>query len=194
MWYSNRKIFSVLASTIPLAIAIAAASPAEARDMGYSDRPDGGVEIGFSNGCTVIYNRNADRGEHSGKCKNKQLRKADGAASSYLKTSKSKSKSSAESTTGNTGKSNSGYPGSSTVGRSPVAENQMQTYCRQEATTTLETGPDFIVTLPVEKRGNSYVVYGQSPRSGTNVTTFECRFDSNRVFEEIKVTQNAQPE
>jgi hypothetical protein len=134
------------------------------------------------------------RGGHSGKCKNKQLRKADDAASSYLKASKSKSNSSADSTAGNTGQSNSGYPGSSTVGRSPVAGNQMQSYCQREAMTALETGPDFIVTLPVEHRGDSYVVYGQSPRSGTNVTTFECRFDSNRVFEKIKVTHNAQPE
>jgi hypothetical protein len=192
MWYSNRNTFSVLTSTILLAIAIAASS-AVAKDMRYSDRPDGGVEIGFSNGCTVIFNHSAVRGGHSGKCKNKQLRKADNAASSYLKTSKNKSKNSAESTPGNTGE-DSGYPGSGAVGRNPVAKNQMQSYCQREAMTKLETGPDFIVMLPVESRGDSYVVYGQSPRSGTNVTTFECHFDSNHVFEKITVTHNAQPD
>ena len=193
MWYSTRNAFSVLTSTILLAIAIAAASPAVAKDMRYSDRPDGGVEIGFSNGCTVIYNHSAVRGGHSGKCKNKQLRKADDAASSYLKTSKNKSKNSAESTPGNTGE-DSGYPGSGAVGRSPVAKNQMQSYCQREAMTTLETGPDFIVTLPVESRGDSYIVYGQSPRSGTNVTTFECHFDSKGIFNKVKVTHRAQQE
>ncbi|MBN2629893.1 MAG: hypothetical protein JXR75_05075 [Rhodobacteraceae bacterium] len=57
-----------------------------------------------------------------------------------------------------------------------VAEPEMAAFCTGEAAAKLGTRPRNILTLPVEKSGGKYIVYGQSPAEGSDVTTFECKF------------------
>ena len=70
-----------------------------------------------------------------------------------------------------------------------VPQSQMQKYCQGEASAKLDVRPNYISTLPVERSGDQYVVYGQSPTSGSNVTLFECTFNKHGVFRGVEVTQ-----
>ena len=69
-----------------------------------------------------------------------------------------------------------------------VAEPKMAAFCTGEAATKLGTRPHNILTLPVEKSGGEYIVYGQSPAKGAEVTTFECKLGSDRKYQGIKIT------
>jgi hypothetical protein len=69
-----------------------------------------------------------------------------------------------------------------------VAEPEMAAFCTGEAAAKLGTRPRNILTLPVEKTGGKYTVYGQSPADGAEVTTFECTFGSDRKYKGIKIT------
>jgi hypothetical protein len=69
-----------------------------------------------------------------------------------------------------------------------VAEPEMGAFCAGEAAAKLGTRPRNILTLPVEKSGGKYIVYGQSPADGADVTTFECTFGSDRKYSGIKIT------
>jgi hypothetical protein len=69
-----------------------------------------------------------------------------------------------------------------------VAEPEMAAFCTGEAAAKLGTRPRNILTLPVEKAGGKYIVYGQSPAEGADVTTFECTFGSDRKYKGIKIT------
>ena len=69
-----------------------------------------------------------------------------------------------------------------------VAEPEMAAFCTGEAAAKLGTRPRNIMTLPVEKSGGKYIVYGQSPTEGADVTTFECTFGSDRKYSGIKIT------
>ncbi|MBC2836679.1 hypothetical protein [Paragemmobacter straminiformis] len=69
-----------------------------------------------------------------------------------------------------------------------VAEPQMAAFCTGEAAAKLGTRPRNILTLPVEKKRGKYIVYGQSPADGADVTTFECSFGSDRKYKGIKIT------
>jgi hypothetical protein len=69
-----------------------------------------------------------------------------------------------------------------------VAEPEMAAFCTGEAAAKLGTRPRNIMTLPVEKSGGKYIVYGQSPAEGADVTTFECKFGADRKYQGIKIT------
>jgi hypothetical protein len=69
-----------------------------------------------------------------------------------------------------------------------VAEPEMAAFCAGEAAAKLGTRPRNILTLPVEKSGWKYKVYGQSPAEGADVTTFECSFGSDKTYSGIKIT------
>jgi hypothetical protein len=69
-----------------------------------------------------------------------------------------------------------------------VAEPEMAAFCAGEAAAKLGTRPRNILTLPVEKSGGKFIVYGQSPADGADVTTFECTFGSDRKYTGIKIT------
>lgn len=69
-----------------------------------------------------------------------------------------------------------------------VAESELAAFCTGEAAAKLGTRPRKIMTLPVEKSGGKYIVYGQSPADGADVTTFECKFGSDRKYQGIKIT------
>lgn len=135
----------------------------QARDIEVMDRSDGGVDVEFPNGCFINYDRYGNRGAHQNRCKNQQLERADEAVKNHM--------------------DNHG----STSGDS-VPEAQMQRYCQGEASAELNERPNYISTLPVERMGSQYVVYGQSPPSGSNATTFECTFNKHGVFRGVEVT------
>lgn len=78
--------------------------------------------------------------------------------------------------------------GATMAGAKVVAEPEMAAFCIGEAAAKLGTRPRNILTLPVEKSGGNYIVYGQSPAEGADVTTFECSFGSDRKYRGIKIT------
>ncbi|MGA9575249.1 MAG: hypothetical protein WBS20_15020 [Lysobacterales bacterium] len=166
MLYVNRFNFSVIAGAVLVAGALMHATTSHARDMDITDRSDGGIEIRFQNGCFIAYDQYGERGGHAGQCKNRQFERADEAAKAHQK---SNSNTSADS----------------------VPEGQMQKYCMGEASAELNTRPTNISTQSVERRGNKYVVHGQSPQSGSNATTFECTFNQHGVFKGVGITSRA---
>jgi hypothetical protein len=166
MWRVKRSGFPLIAGTILVAGALMAPTPGQAKGMDINDISDGGFEVRFDNGCFVAYDRYGERGEHANNCKNNQLAKADEAARSYSRSN-----------------SNS----STSASADPVPVGQMQNFCLGEASAKLNTSPGNISTLPVEHSGNKYIVRGQTPQSGSNLTTFECTFDQNGVFKDIRL-------
>lgn len=78
--------------------------------------------------------------------------------------------------------------GGATAEAKVVAERELAAFCTGEAAAKLGTRPRNILTLPVEKSGGKYMVYGQSPAEGADVTTFECTFGSDRTYKGIKIT------
>jgi len=162
----ENSILSIFAGTA-LVTGIMLATTVQARDMEVNDIAQGGIEVRFHNGCYVTYDRYGNRGEQGRDCKNKQLELADETARSrYGSHSNSSSNSSANS----------------------VPEGQMSRYCMGEASAELNENPRYIATQPAVRSGNRYVVIGQTPESGSNVTTFECTFDHNGVFRGVEVT------
>jgi len=69
-----------------------------------------------------------------------------------------------------------------------VAEPALAAFCTREAAAELGTPPGNILTLPVERSGGRYIVYGQSPTDGADVTTFECTFDGHRTYIGLTIT------
>jgi hypothetical protein len=69
-----------------------------------------------------------------------------------------------------------------------VAEPELAAFCTGEAAAELGTRPGNILTLPVERSGGRYIVYGQSPTDGADVTTFECTFGGDRSFIGLTIT------
>lgn len=68
-----------------------------------------------------------------------------------------------------------------------VSEEAMVSHCAEAAATKLGVMMNDVLTLPAEKTGGKFHVYGQYPASGNNVTTFECVYDSKRNFKSISV-------
>lgn len=63
-----------------------------------------------------------------------------------------------------------------------VAVSDMGRYCVGEASAYFGQRPQNMATLPVEQYGGQYIVYGQFPPDGSNVTTFQCYFDGGGEF------------
>lgn len=63
-----------------------------------------------------------------------------------------------------------------------VAQRDMPRYCVGEASGAFGVRPQEISTLPLERSGGQYIVYGQYPPDGVNVTTFQCYFDAAGRF------------
>ncbi len=166
MSYVKKLSLPVIAGAVLLAGALLAPATSQAKDMQVTSRSDGGVEVKFPNGCFVAYDQYGNRGGHAGQCKNKQYERADDAAKSHLNAS------------GNTSANS-------------VPEGQMSRYCMGEASAELNENPRYISTQPVQRMGNKYVVYGQTPESGSNVTTFVCTFNQSGVFKGVEVTHRA---
>ncbi|ETX28642.1 hypothetical protein RISW2_05980 [Roseivivax isoporae LMG 25204] len=63
-----------------------------------------------------------------------------------------------------------------------VVEAGMASHCAEAAATELGVMMNDVLTLPVERSGGTYHVYGQYPDSGSDLTLFECQYDSGRSF------------
>ena len=61
----------------------------------------------------------------------------------------------------------------------------MAKFCVGEASAMFNLRPQEFSTLPVERDRGGYVVYGEFPADGINVTTFECHFDSSGAFRRV---------
>lgn len=59
-----------------------------------------------------------------------------------------------------------------------VAQGDMPRFCEGEASARFHVSPREILTLPLERTGGGFAVYGQFPPEGRRVTTFVCHFDS----------------
>lgn len=58
-----------------------------------------------------------------------------------------------------------------------VDEAAMRRTCRQSAASEFGQRPKHVLVLPVERNGDGYLVYGQYPEDGADVTTFRCKFN-----------------
>jgi len=67
----------------------------------------------------------------------------------------------------------------------PVAEGDMLKYCQGEAASKFDVSPREILTMPLQRSGSGYVVYGQYPQQGSNVTRFECHYSPSRTFQNL---------
>lgn len=63
-----------------------------------------------------------------------------------------------------------------------VAEPAMASHCAEAVATELGVLMNDVLTLPVERSGGKYHVYGQYPASGQDVRLFECQYDRNKTF------------
>ncbi len=66
-----------------------------------------------------------------------------------------------------------------------IAVADMGRFCVGEASAAFGQRPQNMATLPVENSGGMYLVYGQYPPDGANVTTFTCTFGADRVFQRV---------
>jgi hypothetical protein len=73
--------------------------------------------------------------------------------------------------------------------RDKVQQSDMQDYCKHRAAEKLGVRARDVLTLPVEKDSRDYVVYGQYPTRGSDVTTFSCAFGSNRKFDDVRIDE-----
>ncbi len=71
-----------------------------------------------------------------------------------------------------------------------VSEAAMVSHCAEAAATKLGVMMNDVLTLPAERSGGKFHVYGQFPASGQNVTLFECQYDANRTFIDISVNDH----
>ena len=69
--------------------------------------------------------------------------------------------------------------------RQRVSVGVMAKFCVGEASARFGRRPQEFATLPVERDGGGYVVYGEFPVDSPNVTTFECHFDSSGLFRRV---------
>lgn len=65
-------------------------------------------------------------------------------------------------------------------------ERMMARTCKGEAADQFGVRPRNIMTLPVERSGRGYSVYGQFEVVGEGATTFECRFDMAGRFRGLR--------
>ncbi|QPN56625.1 hypothetical protein I1E95_16500 [Synechococcus sp. CBW1107] len=57
-------------------------------------------------------------------------------------------------------------------GRPNIDVSSMNRYCQGEAAASYKVSPRDISTLPVERNGNNYRVYGQTPADGSEALFF----------------------
>ncbi|MCX5478683.1 hypothetical protein OSH08_06685 [Kaistia geumhonensis] len=64
-----------------------------------------------------------------------------------------------------------------TVASAASSGGSLEDACAKEAATRLKVGRNLVTTLPGEAYQGQTIVTGQTPPSGDNVTSFQCRFD-----------------
>jgi hypothetical protein len=74
--------------------------------------------------------------------------------------------------------------------RPNIATAEMPAFCRGEAASKFSLSPRDISTLPMERSGNNYRVYGQSPSEGAKALFFYCEFNQHREFDKVEMTSD----
>jgi len=82
------------------------------------------------------------------------------------------------------------FDGHAKEARPDIPESQMRGFCRGEAASAFKLSPRDISTLPVERSGDNYRVYGQSPSQGDNALFFSCEFNKHREFDKVTKTSD----
>jgi len=67
-------------------------------------------------------------------------------------------------------------------------DQYMVRYCKSAVAKKYDVRQDNISTLPVERSGNHYKVYGQTPKEGQKALLFSCSFDHNSNFTHLNKT------
>ena len=163
---SISKFFAVSAVLATTVLLSSWQASAQSNDHEISDQSDGGVIVSFPSRCRIAYDAQGNRGGHSGSCDQYEYRTADQAANSYLR------------------------GGSSNMS---VSVNQMPRYCQGEASAELNVRPTNLSTRTAQRMGSRYVVAGQTSGQGSTVTRFECTFDRDGVFEQVRVISSPGP-
>ena len=63
-----------------------------------------------------------------------------------------------------------------------ASDKYMIRYCKSSAEKHYNIEQSNITTLPVERSGHHYIVYGQSPKEGNNALFFNCEFNNSSDF------------
>jgi hypothetical protein len=74
--------------------------------------------------------------------------------------------------------------------RPNIPQAQMSAYCRGEAASKFSLSPRDISTLPVERVGTNFRVYGQSPAEGSRALFFTCEFNTHGEFDKVEMTSD----
>ena len=74
---TSKVYFSVLSGAVLSLALLFTPGTAHAKDMSVIRQSDGSFEVEFPNGCSVEYDRHGNRGRSYGRCKDKQLERAD---------------------------------------------------------------------------------------------------------------------
>ncbi|MEB3165161.1 MAG: hypothetical protein VKO65_00655 [Cyanobacteriota bacterium] len=74
--------------------------------------------------------------------------------------------------------------------RPNIEVSNMMRFCQGEAAEKFSVSPRDISTLPVERKGSNYRVYGQSPAEGDNALFFYCEFNHHREFDGVTMTSD----
>jgi hypothetical protein len=74
--------------------------------------------------------------------------------------------------------------------RPNLPQAQMPAYCRGEAASKFSLSPRDISTLPVERAGTNFRVYGQSPAEGSKALFFTCEFNKLGEFDSVEMTSD----
>lgn len=74
--------------------------------------------------------------------------------------------------------------------RPDIPESDMPAFCRGEAASKFSISPREISTLPVEREGSNFRVYGQSPAEGSKALFFYCEFNRHREFDKVIMTSD----
>lgn len=74
-----------------------------------------------------------------------------------------------------------------------ASEQYMVRYCKSAVAKEYRVSQGEVRTLPVEKAGRKYEVYGQTPKDGENALFFTCIFDSSSNFLRLKKVSDKRP-
>jgi hypothetical protein len=66
-----------------------------------------------------------------------------------------------------------------------VNEAVMRDTCKTSAAMAFGQRSKHVLVLPVERVNDGYLVYGQYPEDGPNVTTFTCKFNEKAIFKRV---------
>jgi len=74
--------------------------------------------------------------------------------------------------------------------RPDIPEAEMPAFCRGEAAAKFSLSPREISTLPVERVGTNFRVFGQSPAEGSKALFFFCEFNRHKEFDKVEMTSD----